>query len=99
MEELDAAILRELVSCGGRANSRDLALYFTNAGLLTTEKPAHGLPEAPRSQSGLSVQYPVPQPHGVFELALRRLLGLGLIFWGKQTNFVGRDYAKDRKSV
>ncbi len=93
LDELDAAILRELVSCGGRANSRDLALYFTNAGLLTTEKPAHGLPEAPRSQSGLSVQYPVPQPHGVFELALRRLLGLGLIFWGKQTNFVGRDYA------
>ncbi|HZO75446.1 MAG TPA: helicase-associated domain-containing protein [Ktedonobacteraceae bacterium] len=93
LDELDAAILRELVSCGGRANSRDLALYFTNAGLLTTEKPAPGLPEVPRLQPGLSVQYPVPQPHGAFELALRRLLGLGLIFWGKQTNFVGRDYA------
>lgn len=93
LEELDTAILRELVSCGGRANSRDLALYFTNAGLLTTEKTAHGQPEASRPQPGLSVQYPVPQPHGVFELALRRLLGLGLIFWGKQTNFVGRDYA------
>lgn len=91
--ELDTAILHELVSCGGRANSRDLALYFTNAGLLTPEKTAPGLPEMPRPQSGLSMQYPTPQPHGVFELALRRLLGLGLIFWGKQTNFVGRDYA------
>src|SRR5437660_4877106 len=93
LDELDTAILRELVSCGGRANSRDLALYFTNAGFLTTEKAAQELTEPSRPQPGLSMQYPVPQPHGVFELALRRLLGLGLVFWGKQTNFVGRDYA------
>ncbi|HEU5228156.1 MAG TPA: hypothetical protein VFU49_10130, partial [Ktedonobacteraceae bacterium] len=93
LDPLETAILRELVSCGGRANSRDLALYFSNAGLLTSEKTTHGQPETPRSQPGLSVQYPVPQPHGVFELALRHLLVLGLVFWGKQTNFVGRDYA------
>ncbi len=93
LDELDRAILQELVSCGGRANSRDLALYFTNAGLLSAEKSPHELPEVPHSPMALSVQYPIPQPHGIFELALRRLLSLGLVFWGKQTNFVGRDYS------
>jgi hypothetical protein len=39
------------------------------------------------------MQYPAPHPHGVFEQALHHLLLLGLLFWGKQTNFVGRDYA------
>src|SRR5207248_2699927 len=28
LSEIERLILRELVSCGGRANSRDLALYF-----------------------------------------------------------------------
>jgi len=36
--------------------------------------------------------YPIPHPHGVCEESLRRLLMLGLLFWGKQTNFAGRDY-------
>jgi hypothetical protein len=36
--------------------------------------------------------YPPPHPHGTFEQALRQLLLLGLVFWGKQTNFAGRDY-------
>src|SRR5437879_5690429 len=33
--EFETAILRELVACGGRANSRDLALYLTCVGQLT----------------------------------------------------------------
>ncbi|HXZ03385.1 MAG TPA: helicase-associated domain-containing protein, partial [Ktedonobacteraceae bacterium] len=41
----------------------------------------------------VTLQYPTPHPHGLFEHAVHRLLLLGLIFWGKQTNFVGRDYA------
>src|SRR5262249_32781549 len=36
--------------------------------------------------------YPPPHPHGPFEQALRHLLLLGLVFWGRQTNFAGRDY-------
>src|SRR5581483_1962388 len=40
-----------------------------------------------------ALQYPPPHPHGVFEQALHRLLLLGLLYWGKQTNFVGRDYS------
>src|SRR5579859_630703 len=38
LEGLPALLLRELVYCGGRANSRDLALYFTSAGLLEPTK-------------------------------------------------------------
>lgn len=130
--ELETRILNELVACGGRANSRDLALYFTSAQLLghSKEKPpgdkpaASGAPsslppgsgESPgdaarhRREPGLhlqasalrpyaetvyssAVQYPAPHPHGIFEQALHRLLVLGLLYWGKQTNFVGRDYA------
>lgn len=120
--ELETRILNELVACGGRANSRDLALYFTSAQLLGQgrEKPAGDKPgsgESPgdaapqRREAGPSwqapssprpyaesayssaVQYPPPHPHGPFEQALHRLLVLGLLFWGKQTNFVGRDYA------
>ncbi len=130
--ELETRILNELVACGGRANSRDLALYFTSAQLLGQhgEKPPGDKPAAPTTSSSLSsgssespgdaarrkreaalywqapslrpyaettystaVQYPAPHPHGAFEQALHRLLVLGLLFWGKQTNFVGRDYA------
>src|ERR1700694_2341195 len=133
LSELETRILRELVACGGRANSRDLALYFTNAqllgqskdkpptdkvtasGALSTQHP--GSTETPgdaarhKREPGLHVQatpslrpyaeaannnalqYPPPHPHGVFEQALHRLLLLGLLYWGKQTNFVGRDYS------
>ncbi len=34
LNEIEKMVLRELVICGGRANSRDLALYLTYAGLL-----------------------------------------------------------------
>src|SRR5581483_3561451 len=131
--ELETRILRELVACGGRANSRDLALYFTSAQLLTQDRdkppadtlttsgavsPSHaGSTDMPgdaarhRREQGLqwqatpslrpyaeatmsnALQYPPPHPHGVFEQALHRLLLLGLLYWGKQTNFVGRDYS------
>jgi Helicase conserved C-terminal domain len=128
--ELETRILNELVACGGRANSRDLALYFTSAQLLgqSKEKPVGDKPGAssqphpgssespvdavrPKREPGLqwqtpsalrpyaeaahssAVQYPPPHPHGLFEQALHRLLLLGLLFWGKQTNFVGRDYS------
>src|SRR3984893_16124266 len=133
--EIETRILNELVACGGRANSRDLALYFTSAQLLHTDKDKHGgaqfiAPSLSEKSSDASafpgtelhtggtryksdapvqgigslrpyaevastsaLQYPTPHPHGVFEQALHRLLMLGLLFWGKQTNFVGRDYA------
>ncbi|GLV58696.1 hypothetical protein KDH_55260 [Dictyobacter sp. S3.2.2.5] len=99
LSELEILLLRELVSCGGRANSRDLALYFHSSGLPGVEKkeefgiselpgPAvltDGVPQPPR--------YPPAHPHGPFELAVRHLLLLGLVFWGRQTHFVGRDYS------
>lgn len=86
--EVEHLILFELVSCGGRANSRDLALYLTQKGAVTPSTD----PQVPRSSSTGSL-YPSPHPHGMFELALRQLLLQGLVFWGKQTNFAGRDYA------
>ncbi|MDQ2717333.1 MAG: helicase-associated domain-containing protein [Chloroflexota bacterium] len=95
-------ILRELVLCGGRANSRDLALYFASSGLLNRTDGALAQDGRVGVQSRLlehgrwqesPLQYPAPHPHGVFEQALHRLLLLGLVFWGKQTNFAGRDYA------
>ena len=96
--ELETLILRELVLCGGRTNSRDLALYFLNAGLLADDKKntptpaiAHGALYQPITQLQ-PPQYPTAHPHGVFEQAVRHLLVVGLIFWGKQTNFSGRDY-------
>ena len=39
--EIETRILNELVACGGRANSRDLALYFTSAQLLNIGKDKH----------------------------------------------------------
>jgi Helicase conserved C-terminal domain len=108
LEELPALILRELVSCGGRANSRDLALYFSCAGLLEpTKKTASPVEPAENPLAAANIQrihhkippqppqpphYPPSHPHGTFEQALRQLLMLGLVFWGKQTNFAGRDY-------
>jgi len=98
--EKERLILHELVACGGRANSRDLALYLTSSGLLSADKESpltnyaiDGPPEPVQGHPQGMPQYPIPHPHGVFELAVRRLLLLGLLFWGKQTNFGGRDYA------
>lgn len=102
--EAEVCILRELVACGGRANSRDLALYFSSPGspfvvhVHVHERSVH-LPPQPTSLSTVghaisgSSLYPPPHPHGVYEQALHRLLLLGLLFWGKQTNFIGRDYS------
>jgi hypothetical protein len=84
----DLAVLRELVSCGGRANSRDLALYFTKKGLFAPVKNSDPF----STGEPTSNLYPIPHPHGAFEQSLHRLLILGLLFWGKQTNFAGRDY-------
>ena len=104
LDEPEARVLRELVACGGRANSRDLALYLSLADSpfsshtpahedgLVTYSPSTSLLRHSHAQAG-STLYPAPHPHGTFELALHHLLLLGLLFWGKQTNFVGRDYS------
>ena len=88
LNDTESLILLELVSCGGRANSRDLALYLTSSGALNSAKENEPLSTSEQS----SMLYPTPHPHGLFEQSLRRLLMLGLLFWGKQTNFAGRDY-------
>jgi hypothetical protein len=99
LSETEQLILRELVSCGGRANSRDLALYFSCSDLLTqtpntgTEVRGDIADPIISSASGQLLHYPTAHPHGVFEQAVRHLLVLGLVFWGKQTNFSGRDYS------
>ncbi len=119
LDQLEIAILKELVASRGRANSRDLALYFSTImpateatlppvrpsyvqGYNTTSEGvsashSHGsmrITGTSFSSNGNSpLQYPVAHPHGLFELAVRHLLLLGLLFWGKQTAFVGRDYA------
>src|SRR5437588_2580684 len=38
LNDTESLILHELVSCGGRANSRDLALYLTSSGTLSFAK-------------------------------------------------------------
>lgn len=107
LSDAEACVLRELVACGGRANSRDLALYLDSPGspFAFAQTPApekSGSLASSAHQSSLSALrytanapslYPTPHPHGAFELALHHLLLLGLLFWGKQTNFVGRDYS------
>ncbi|MGB8344268.1 MAG: helicase-associated domain-containing protein [Ktedonobacteraceae bacterium] len=102
ISDLEQLILRELVACGGRANSRDLALYFTKARLLDSGKDStmnreptgQGQATAPALylQDQDSALYPTPHPHGPYEQALHHLLVKGLLFWGRQTNFAGRDY-------
>jgi hypothetical protein len=95
---LETLILRELVLCGGRTNSRDLALYFLNAGLLADDKKTASTPAIVHGALYQPItllqppQYPAAHPHGLFEQAVRHLLIVGLVFWGKQTNFSGRDY-------
>jgi len=105
LTEMEKSILRELITCGRRANSRDLALYFSclqgppaDTSELDRKSPpvAHSEEGVSRTQAHhrvVTLQYPTPHPHGIFEQAIHRLLLLGLLFWGKQTNFVGRDYA------
>lgn len=107
LSDLERRILRELVACGGRANSRDLALYLSKARLLESGKAVDGQRQAGRDESTAelaggkpaiylheqdSAFYPTPHPHGPYEQALHHLLVKGLLFWGKQTNFAGRDY-------
>jgi hypothetical protein len=104
LDELDALILRELVACGGRSNSRDLAFYFSCTGLLEPGKKLEGGDlsdtQEPVRSSLLTApllplqppQYPPAHPHGAFEQALRRLLVFGLLFWGRQSILAGRDY-------
>ena len=105
LTDMEKSILQELIACGGRANSRDLALYFSclqvplegsSGADRNTASSADGSKEPSTSLSHhrvVTLQYPTPHPHGLFEHAVHRLLLLGLLFWGKQTNFVGRDYA------
>ena len=105
LTEMEKSILHELIACGGRANSRDLALYFSclQGPLDDASEPdrkyatkADSSKESSKSQTHhrlMTLQYPTPHPHGFFEQAVHRLMLLGLLFWGKQTNFVGRDYA------
>lgn len=93
LDNLAARLLRELVRCGGRANSRDLALYFSYN---VPEKANQEQDQPAREHIRVFVSaplYPVAHPHGTFEQALHHLLLLGLLFWGKQTNFVDHDYA------
>jgi hypothetical protein len=89
LNETETLMLRELAACGGRANSRDLALYLTSIGVFNAVKGGEQTAAIAEHSAAL---YPAPHPHGPFEQALRRLLMLGLVFWGKQTNFAGRDY-------
>jgi Helicase conserved C-terminal domain len=105
LTEIEKSILQELSACGGRANSRDLALYFSWLQVLPEDasEPGQKASSITNSSAGvtrtqlhhrvMTLQYPTPHPHGIFEQAIHRLLLLGLLFWGKQTNFVGRDYA------
>jgi hypothetical protein len=108
LDATDLTILRELTACGGRANSRDLALYLSSAGLvaagksrpeaISTSIPASPAsptfpPDPSRAHTPRAPQYPSPHPHGIFEQAVHRLLTLGLLFWSRQTSFAGRDYA------
>ncbi len=105
LAEMERSILSELVACGGRANSRDLALYFSRLKVMTDhlqedDRKSSSLSnnsamssKIPPQRQGVPLQYLTPHPHGLFEHAVHRLLLLGLLFWGKQTNVVGRDYA------
>ncbi|GER88404.1 hypothetical protein KDW_25660 [Dictyobacter vulcani] len=103
LSALEVVLLQELISCGGRANSRDLALYAQTAGLLDAEKKDETTgPERAPGTGGIAIPvganslqpplYPQAHPHGLFEQAIRHLLLLGFVCWGKQTHFVGRDY-------
>ncbi|BCL81504.1 helicase-associated domain-containing protein [Ktedonobacteria bacterium brp13] len=112
LSEDAALVLRELVACDGRVNSRDMALYFQHKygwgveKIETDVEHAQGVGVADAAPGDdedaqiiaqaqemlLYARYPEARPHGIFELALHQLLKWGLIFWGKQTHFAGRDY-------
>src|SRR2546430_7149980 len=57
LNETEGLILRELVACGGRANSRDLALYFAISG---------GGGEASAITEHSGGVFPKPHPHRPF---------------------------------
>ncbi|GCE27089.1 hypothetical protein KDA_25730 [Dictyobacter alpinus] len=103
LSDLEILLLKELISCGGRANSRDLALYVQIAGFIESEKKDASTGSRREAAWGSATivpvgsslqhpQYPPAHPHGLFEQAVRHLLLSGFVFWGKQTHFVGRDY-------
>lgn len=95
LSEDEQLLLQELVSCGGRANSRDLALYFSSAGLIPNrhkQEMENDNDSTENSEAG-GLRYPNAHPHGPFEQALRALLMQGLLFWTKQASLSGRDYA------
>src|SRR5579875_1498426 len=52
VNELETASMQGLVACGGRANSRDLALYLVSSGVLNLEKS---------TSNGV---VPASEPHG-----------------------------------
>src|SRR5260370_22184127 len=61
LAEMERSILRELIACGGRANSRDLALYFS-----CLQVPFEDASEPDRKSSSLadsSKGSPKSQPH------------------------------------
>ncbi|HTI14382.1 MAG TPA: helicase-associated domain-containing protein [Dictyobacter sp.] len=96
LDDVAAAVLREFVYCGGRANSRDVALFLSYAGQLSNEPPGGAFERGEAEQSEISstpIHYPNPHPHGIFEEAVRTLLLSGFLIWGRQTNFAGREYA------
>ncbi|GHO44743.1 helicase-associated domain-containing protein [Ktedonospora formicarum] len=94
LSEHEQAIIQELLNCGGRANSRDLALYFNSAGLVPSREQGDEieLHLGEESRRGI-IHYPPAHPHGLFEQALRALLTQGLLFWNKPGNLGERDYA------
>src|SRR5438477_11492273 len=86
LAEMEKSILGELIACGGRANSRDLALYFSclQAPLDDASEPdrkssslvdsSKGSPKSQPHHRLVTLQYPTPHPHGKFEQAVHRLL-------------------------
>lgn len=92
LSALEMNILKELTACGGRANSRDLALYLRSIDAPAADKAKQDTRQRD-AMLAHGPQYPAPHPHGPFEQALHHLIALGLVFWGRQTNFSGHDYS------
>src|ERR1051326_5865333 len=59
LNDTESLILYELVSCGGRANSRDLALYLSSSGVLGSAREN----EPPSTVEQSNMLYPTPHPH------------------------------------
>src|SRR5438034_7243672 len=85
LSEMEKSILHELIACGGRANSRDLALYFScrQVPLDIASEPdrksstmANSSKRSSTSQLHhrmITLQYPTPNPHGFFDPAVHRI--------------------------